>query len=131
MTFSEKAEQSAAIKFCVDIGKTPKETHEFRKQSGKHCNMGRSLVFKRYEIFLDARDSFRDDMREGRSSFRDCSAAKNELRDVLDSERRLTVIEIAEKCGISKISVHEILSHDLYMNYISNQNRLYTFLITG
>ena len=25
--------------------------------------MGRSLVFKRYEIFLDAKDSFRDDMR--------------------------------------------------------------------
>ena len=70
--------------------------------------MGRSLVFKRYEIFLDARDSFRDDMREGRSSFRDCSTAKNELRDVLDSEWRLTVIEIAEKCGISKISVHKI-----------------------
>ena len=108
MTFSEKAEQRAAIKFCANIGKTPKETHEFRKQSGKHCNMGRSLVFKRYEIFLDARDSFRDDMREGRSSFRDCSTAKNELRDVLDSERRLTVIEIAEKCGISKISVHKI-----------------------
>ena len=116
MTFSEKAEQRAAIKFCVDIGKTPKETHEFNKQSGKHCNMDRSLVFKRYEIFLNARDSFRDDMREGRSSFRDCSTAKNELRDVLDSERRLTVIEIAEKCGISKISVHEILSHDLNMN---------------
>ena len=66
MTFSEKVEQRAAIKFCVDIGKTPKETHEFRKQSGKQCNMGRSLVFKRYEIFSDARESFRDDMREER-----------------------------------------------------------------
>ena len=45
MTFSEKVEQRAAIKFCVHIGKTPKETHEFGKQSGKHCNMGRSLWF--------------------------------------------------------------------------------------
>ena len=116
MTFSEKVEQRAAIKFCVDIGKTPKETHGFRKQSGKHCNMGRLLLFKRYRRFLDTRNNFRDDMHEGRSSFREFSAAKYELRDVLDSERRLTVIEIAEKCGISKISVHEILSHDLYMN---------------
>ena len=74
--------------------------------------------FLRYKRFLDARDSFRDDMREGRSSFRDCSATKNELRDVFDSERRLTVIEIAEKCGISKTSIHEILSHDPYMNYV-------------
>ena len=67
---------------------------------------------------MDGRDSFRDDMREGRPSFRDCSAAKNEIRDVLDSDRRLTVREIAGKCGISKITVHEILSHDLYMNYV-------------
>ena len=57
-------------------------------------------------------------MGEGKSSFRDCSAAKNELCDVLDSERQLTVIEIAEKCGISKISVHENLSLDLYMHYV-------------
>ena len=57
-------------------------------------------------------------MREGKSSFRDCSAAENELRDVLDSELQLTVREIAENCGIPMISVHEILSHDLYMNYV-------------
>ena len=31
---------------------------------------------------------------------------------MLDSQRRLTVIEIAEKRGISKISVHEILPHE-------------------
>ena len=74
--------------------------------------------FLRYKRFLDARDSFRDDMREGRSSFRDCSTAKYELRDVLDSDRRLRVREIARKCGISKISVHEILSYDLYMYFV-------------
>ena len=118
MTFSEKVEQEAAIKFCVDIAKTPTETHEFHKQSGKHCNVGHSLEFKQYRRFLDGRDSFRDDMRDGRPSFRDCSAAKNELRDVLDNDRRLTVRELARKCGIAKISVHETLSYDLYMYYV-------------
>jgi hypothetical protein len=35
-TFAEKVEQRAVIKFCVDIGKTPTETHKFLKQSEKH-----------------------------------------------------------------------------------------------
>jgi hypothetical protein len=31
-TFSNKVEQRAVIKCCVDIGKTPTETHKFIKQ---------------------------------------------------------------------------------------------------
>jgi hypothetical protein len=34
----EKVEQRAVIKFCVDIGKTPTDTHKFLKQSEKHVS---------------------------------------------------------------------------------------------
>ena len=57
-------------------------------------------------------------MREGRPSFRECSAVKNEVRDVIDTDRRLTVREIASKCGISKTTVHDILSNELNMNRV-------------
>ena len=40
-TFSNKVEQRVAIKFCVDIGKTPTETHKFIKQSVTHSNVSR------------------------------------------------------------------------------------------
>jgi hypothetical protein len=42
-TFSNKVEQRAVIKLCVDIGKTPTETHKFIKQSVTHSNVSRSL----------------------------------------------------------------------------------------
>jgi hypothetical protein len=42
-TFAEKVEQWAVIKFCVDIGKTPTDTHKFLKQSEKHSKAGLTL----------------------------------------------------------------------------------------
>ena len=71
----------------------PTETHKFLKQSEKHsnCKVSRLLHFKWHRRFSDGRDSLQDDMREGRPSFRECSTMKNEVRDVIDSDLRLTV----------------------------------------
>lgn len=38
---------------------------------------------------------------------------KNEDRDNIDGNRRLRVRKVAEKCGVSKTTVHDILSQDL------------------
>ena len=50
-TFSNKVEQRATIKFGVDIGKMPTETHKFIKRSVTHSNVSRSLVFKWHRRF--------------------------------------------------------------------------------
>lgn len=50
-----------------------------------------------------------DDMRERRSSFQYCGVVQNEVRDVIDIDPQLTVREVAEKCRISKTTVHAIL----------------------
>ena len=118
ITFSNKVEQRAVIKFCVDIGKTPTETHKFIKQSVTHSNVSRSLVFKWHMRFSDGRGSLIDDKREGRLSFKTSDVVKNEVRDVIDGDRRLTVREVANKCIISKTTVHEILVQELHMNRI-------------
>ena len=39
-----------------------------------------------------------DDKREGRPSFKTSDVVKNEVRDVIDGDRRLTVREVANKC---------------------------------
>ena len=117
-TFSNKVEQRAVIKFCVDIGKTPTETHKFIKQSVTHSNVSRSLVFKWHKRFSDGRGSLMDDKREGRPSFKTSDVVKNEVCDVIDGDRRLTVREVADKCVISKTTVHEILVQELHMNRI-------------
>jgi hypothetical protein len=38
----------------------------------------------------------------GRPSFKTSDVVKNEVRDVIDGDRRLTVREVANKCVISK-----------------------------
>ena len=117
-TFSNKVEQSAVIKFCIDIGKTPTETHKFIKRSVTHSNVSRSLVFKWHRRFSDGRGSLMDNKREGRLSFKTSDVVKNEVCDVIDGDRRLTVREVADKCVISKTTVHEMLVQELHMNRI-------------
>ena len=55
-----------------------------------------------------------DDKREGRPSFKTSDVVKNEIRDVIDGDRRLIVREVADKCAISKTTVHEILVQELH-----------------
>jgi predicted Rdx family selenoprotein len=43
-----------------------------------------------------------DDKREERPSFKTSDVVKNEVRDVIDGDRSLTVREAADKCVISK-----------------------------
>ena len=56
-----------------------------------------------------------DDKREGRPSFKTSDVVKNEVRDVIDDDKRLTVREVADKCVISKTTVHEILVQELHV----------------
>ena len=97
---------------------TNRYAHKFLKQSEKHSKVSRSLIFKWHKRFTDGRDSLADDEREGRPSFRESDAVKNEVRDVINGDRRLTVCEVADKCGISKTTTHQILENDLNMNRV-------------
>jgi protein associated with RNAse G/E len=45
-----------------------------------------------------------DDKREGRPSFKTSNVVKNEVRDVIDGNRRLTVREVADKCVITDVT---------------------------
>ncbi|NYT47131.1 MAG: helix-turn-helix domain-containing protein [Candidatus Methanofishera endochildressiae] len=51
---------------------------------------------------------------------------KNEVRDVINGDRRLTVREVADKCGISKTTAHQILANDLNMNRVATGAPIHT-----
>ncbi|CAG2240625.1 unnamed protein product [Mytilus edulis] len=84
----------------------------------KNANVSRSLVFKWHKRFGDGRDNLEDDEREGRPSFRKSETIKDEVLNVINSDRRLTVREVADKCDISKTTAHHILANDLNMNRV-------------
>lgn len=57
-----------------------------------------------------------DGVQEGKPSF-----LQNEVRGVINSDRRLTVREFAEKWEVSKTTVYDILSQDLNMSRVCTQ----------
>lgn len=59
-----------------------------------------------------------DEVQERRPSFLNCRVVQNKVRDVIVGDQRLTVRELAEKCWISKTTLHDILSKYSNMNRV-------------
>uniref|UniRef100_A0A8B9ZUC3 Transposase n=1 Tax=Anas zonorhyncha TaxID=75864 RepID=A0A8B9ZUC3_9AVES len=61
-------EQRYAIKFCVKLGKTGKETHDMIKEAYGDAAMGRSCVCEWHKLFREGRERVEDDDRSGHPS---------------------------------------------------------------
>lgn len=68
---------------------------------GKHRN-GSSFLVLWHNLFSDGRKDVNVILGEGRPSFRNCGAVKNEGRDVIDADQRLRVPKVAEKRRVLK-----------------------------
>ncbi len=110
-------EQRAVIKFCVQLKKTGVETLSMIWEAFGDETMSQTRVYDWHKQFREGRESIEDDERAGR-----LSTSKTEenvkVREVLNSDRRLSVRLIADKCNMSKDSVHRILTEDLQMRKI-------------
>jgi len=109
-TMCESTEQLICIKFCFKIGKTATETYQLLQQAFGEDAMGRTQVFDWFRPLKESRTSVESELRLGRPS-----TSKNEeiiakVRTVVDNNRRLTVREIADDCGISVGSCDAISS---------------------
>lgn len=108
-------EQRYAIKFCVKLGKTGKETHEMIKTAYGDNAIGRSSVFEWHKLFREGREEVEDAARSGRPSTSKTEENVARVKNLLDSDRRLTVRMIADQLGIAKTQVHEIVHEKLQM----------------
>jgi len=96
----ESTEQRICIKFCFKIRKAAMEMYQLLQQAYGEDAMGRTQVFDWFRLFKEDRTSVESDPCSGRPS-----TSRNEMiakvRTIIHNNRRLTVQEIADDCGIS------------------------------
>ena len=111
-------EQRYAIKFCVKLGKSGSETVEMLKKAFGDEVLSQSQVYKWYQAFKNGRQSVEDEPRDGRPSTSTTDDHIAGVRDVLNSDRRLSVRLIAETVGLPKTNVYRIITEQLQMRKI-------------
>jgi len=111
--------QRIYVKFCVKIGKPVTETFEMLKIAFREEAMGRTQTHEWWKRFKEGRTSVDDDPRSGRPSTSKTDGNVAKVREVIHTNRRLTVREVAEEVSISKTVCHEILTENLVMHRIA------------
>ena len=113
----ESTKQRICIKFCFKIGKTRMETYELLQQAYGENAMGRIQVFDWFHRFKEGRTSIESEPRLGRPSTSRNEEMIAKVGTLVCNNRRLTVGEIADDCGISLGSCDTILTDDLHMKW--------------
>ena len=106
-------EQRYAIMFCFKLGKTASETHAMIKSAYGVDAMGRLSVFEWHKLFREGREQVEDDKRSGRPSSSKSSENLVKVKNVLSSDRRLSVRMIFKLLNLPKSTVHEIVTENL------------------
>jgi len=117
-TMCESTEQRICIKFCFKIGKTAMETYQLLQQAYGEDAMGCTQVFDWFCLFKEDRTSVESDPRSGRPSTLRNEEMIAKVRTIIRNNRRVTVQEIADDCGISVGSCDAILTDDLHMKRV-------------
>jgi len=100
-------------KFCFKIGKPATETYQLLQQIFGENTMGHTQLFDWFRRFKEGRTFIESDLRSGRPSTSRNEVIIAKVRTVIRNNRRLTVREIADDCGISVGSCDAILTDDL------------------
>lgn len=111
-------EQRYAIKFCVKLGKSATETLGMCQQAYGNDSLSRAQIFNWHKCFKEGRENVEDEDRSGRPSTSRTDQNVQKVRDVLNSDRRLSVRMIAEEVRLDKMTVHSIITKDLSMRKI-------------
>ena len=94
-------EQRFAVKFCVKLGKSITETFSMLNTAYGDVAMKRATCFRWHKRFKNGRRSVENDERSGCPSTSTDDPHIDEINTLVRANRRLTVEELAEECGIS------------------------------
>lgn len=117
-TSDKQAAHRNVIQFCVDLGMTPVDIYKKMQNSERHKNVSRALVYKWHKRFTDGEEENKENVRPGRPKTIDAGEVER-VRTVINEDRRQTLNELVERTGISKSSVHRVLSDELNMSRVS------------
>ena len=112
-------EQRIAVKFCVKLGKSNTETFAMLNTAYGDVAMKRATCFRWHKRFKKGRLSVEDDERSGCLSTSTNDPYIDEINRLVRANRYLTVRELAEECGISVGSCHQILTEELKMHRVA------------
>lgn len=111
-------EQRYAIKFCFRLGKTASETFAMITEAYKEDSLSRAQVFRWFNEFKNGRESVEDMERSGRPSTSRVDETVAKVKELLDSDRRLSLKMIADEVSVNKFTVHQIVTQDLMMRKV-------------
>lgn len=112
-------EQRISIKFCVKLNKSASETHHLLKEAYGDEVMSRARVFNWHKRFKEGREDIRDDARSGRPVTHRTDENIKKVKDLVCSNRQLTVRMMAEELNLDKETVRLILKENLNMRKVS------------
>ena len=110
-------EQRIAVKFCIKLGKS--STFAMPNTAYGDVVMKLTACFKWHKRFKGGRQSNDDDERPGRPSTSISGPHVYKTNTLVRANRLLTIIELAEKCGISVGTYYEILTAKLKVHRVS------------
>ena len=111
-------EQRINIKFCVKLGKTATETLKMLRDVYGDSSMSRTRVFEWHKRFVEGREDVEDDPKLGRPCTSTTDTNIEKVRQLVRSDRRLTIRVIANELGMDKETVRTILVDTLGMRKV-------------
>ena len=108
-------EQRINIKFCVKLGKTAAETLKMLRDVYGDSSMSRTRVFEWHKQFVEGRE---DDPKSGRRCTFTTDNNIEKVRQLICSDRCLTIRVIANEVGMNKETVRTILVDILGMRKV-------------
>ncbi|UYV74734.1 YTHDF2 [Cordylochernes scorpioides] len=108
-------EQRYAIKFCVRLGKNATETFQMLQNAFKDDCISRSQSGKWHKAFKEGREEVADEPRSGHPTTARTDEEVDCMLEVLRTDRRLSIQQIADTLHMSTFVVHGIVTEDLQM----------------
>ena len=116
---SSSLEQRGVIRFLLaESVKSCEILSRMQRQYGPSC-MSRANFYKWVQAFKDGRESIIDDLRSGRPVDVSTPEAVQAVEDLIKSDRRVTLDEIATKLDISHGTVYAIVREKLHFSKVS------------
>ncbi|GFU05144.1 protein GVQW3 [Trichonephila clavipes] len=114
-------EQRYAIKFCVRLRKNATETFQMLQEAFKDDCISRSQSWKWHKAFKKGREEVADEPRSGRPTIARTEENVDRVREVLRTDRRLSIQQIADTLHMSTFAVHGIVTDDLQMRKVCDK----------
>lgn len=111
-------EQRYAIKFCAKLNKSLEETNKMIREAYGDSALSYSQVSRWLKAFKEGREEVHDEQRSGRPSTSKTDNNVARVRQLLDSDRRLSIRMVANELNLSSTVVFRIVTEDLAMRKV-------------